>query len=223
MNVPPPMSAFKVTLPSAISHVSFSPSLERTNDLAVLCRDSSVHFFGSNGKAKVNARPTPPVSHGFIQLPPSTKPIGSYRQVAWVSPNTLLLLESGDEDNRNEDTLVKIELSGVPESGVEDLKIAHVGRTHCSEQILRLQYNPNDKFVVLESASKALFRVSFEGAGQAPVISGWNVTLPSVCQWISSVNTRKKVEDSEVVEEGTEDESNVSHSFLSFFPFFVAS
>ena len=186
MNVPPPLSAFKIALPSTVSHLSFSPAPEMPNHFVALTSDFFAHFFGPNEKAP-KGRPSLPVLYSSVKLGTNGGTI--IRQLAWVSPAFLCYLETGNDVDPRKEVLVGVSLSAVPAPGAKEITVTENFRVDCRTQMLRLSWNVNDASLTLQSIRGEVFKVDL--SGQLNLSSPW-VVLPSPCQWMATVNTQKK-------------------------------
>ncbi|KAG0331419.1 hypothetical protein BG004_001669 [Podila humilis] len=178
MNVPPPMSAFTMTLPYAIEHISFS-TLHGGDDMAVLLADQCVAFYEFADK---NTRPLPePKLLGLIEL--AEVPSVAVRQVAWVKADTLLGLQYDSDLSMDSILVVKLSFDQETQSPTivsrQDVPLEGVYQ--------RLYFNQSFGDILLQKADGTLTSVEFSEDGE-PRIGQWPEIheLPEGCLWMGT-------------------------------------
>ncbi|KAG0045887.1 hypothetical protein BGZ83_008909 [Gryganskiella cystojenkinii] len=179
MNVPPPMSAYTLTVPSAIQHVSFS-AFNGGDDMAVLLANQRVAFFET---AEKTLRPLPePKLLGLIGL--ADMPSVVVRQVAWVRQDTLIGLQY--DSDLCADGLVLVKLTFDEETRAPKI----VSKTDVPLEGLyqRIYYNQTYGDILLQQADGNLMSVELQDEEDAPRISKWMEVqrLPEGCLWMGT-------------------------------------
>ncbi|KAF9432452.1 hypothetical protein BGZ76_010790 [Entomortierella beljakovae] len=178
MNVPPPMSAFTLTVPYAIQHISFSTS-HHGDDMAVLLADQRVAFYEMADKS---TRPLPePKLIGLIEL--TEVPSVVIRQIAWVRSDTLIGLQY--DSDISADSIVVIKLAFDEESKTTSI----VSRTDLPLDGLyqRLYFNQTYGDILLQQSNGNLLSLSLK-EGEDPALERWMEIhrLPEGCIWMGT-------------------------------------
>ncbi|KAF8942635.1 hypothetical protein BGZ47_006286 [Haplosporangium gracile] len=178
MNVPPPMSAFTLTVPYAIQHISFS-TLHHGDDMAVLLADQRVAFYEMADKT---TRPLPePKLLGLIEL--AEIPSVSARQIAWTHPDTLIGLQY-DSDIAT-DSIVVVKLAFDEETKAPKI----VSRTNVPLEGLfqRLYFNQTHGDIMLQKAGGDLMTITIRD-DEEPQVGRWMEVdcLPEGCLWMGT-------------------------------------
>ncbi|KAF9995387.1 hypothetical protein BGZ80_001407 [Entomortierella chlamydospora] len=178
MNVPPPMSAFTLTVPYAIHHVSFS-TLHGGDDMAVLLADQRVAFYEVADKT---TRPLPePKLLGLIEL--ADVPSVVVRQIAWARSDTLIGLQY--DSDISADSIVIVKLAFDEESKVP--KIISKANVPLEGLYQRLYFNQTYGDILLQQADGNLMSVKIEGE-EEPTLERWKEIhrLPEGCVWMGT-------------------------------------
>ncbi|KAF9295803.1 hypothetical protein BGZ74_010603 [Mortierella antarctica] len=177
MNVPPPMSAFTMALPYAIQHVSFS-TLHGGDDMAVLLADQRIAFYEMADKA---TRPMPePKLLGLIEL--TEIPSVSVRQIAWVSPDTLIGLQYDSDLSADSILVVKLDF----DEETKAPKIASRQDVPLEGTYQRLYFNQTYGDILLQKSDGTLASVEMDQ--HEPRIGQWPeiYQLPEGCLWMGT-------------------------------------
>ena len=103
MNVPPPMSAFALSLPAPASYVSFGP-FDRCNDFSVLLNNSQLALF--DWTMESNQPHSPPIETGMVDL----SEYESIRQVLWKDQKTFVFVNAPGIEDKEEIVMIRIDI-----------------------------------------------------------------------------------------------------------------
>ncbi|KAI8827292.1 IKI3 family-domain-containing protein [Fimicolochytrium jonesii] len=176
LNVPPPMSALKVTLPAPAAHVSFGPG-NAGDDLVVLLCDYTVQLYSS---ASLRKPVKTPQLVGSTRLP--TAHGESYRQIAWISSHVIATIAYNAETNEDSVAIFDLNSTTYELASRKTAKVIHGSRSLC-----RLQYNILLQTLLVEAVDGKTAQVSIDS--DEPSIL-FREGFPTQCPWISAVQLR---------------------------------
>ncbi|TPX36697.1 hypothetical protein SmJEL517_g01227 [Synchytrium microbalum] len=173
LNIPPPMSAFTVSLPVAAVNIAFGAG-HCGDDFVVLMSDGSVGVFESCSVVKPVKEPR---RTGTFRLPNTTEI--AYRQIAWIASNLIIVLGTRFESSSDVVTAI------VFESSQDGLKIvdSHQIAKARNARWIRLHHSISTGTTVLEGVDGSCFQVNKESWSLHPF--RLCPKLPTPCNWIS--------------------------------------
>ncbi|CAI2174277.1 9937_t:CDS:10 [Funneliformis geosporum] len=192
MNVPPPMFAFSVQLSNPASCVTFSPN-NGGNDFAVLESNQQITLFEWSGALERPIKAPTIIESIQIEDPNHDRRI--MRQIIWFNRSVIFFLHSSKELNHY-DNLVAIYLT-YDENG--KAKCVSYENFNLKQNVLKLNFNPNNKELWFESIHGKIFKVEIYMDRIEKFIENINykeekikiqddvfIQFPEVCHWISS-------------------------------------
>ncbi|TPX49791.1 hypothetical protein SeMB42_g00599 [Synchytrium endobioticum] len=175
LNVPPPMAAFTITLPtnSVATSVSFGAD-HAGDDLAVLTCDGNVVLYQSQSVTRPVKEPQ---LLGIVKLPDTSKV--AYRQVAWTSSTTVLVLGRHFETSRDILTRYKFDIN----NDSHELRSLEINIKSKHLRWMRLHHSISAGITAVQGIDGSCFQVPTE----SETLSTFRTCpkLPSPCNWIS--------------------------------------
>ncbi|KAI9206900.1 IKI3 family-domain-containing protein [Polychytrium aggregatum] len=187
-NVPPPMAAFKLTLPGPARHVAFGASNEG-DDFAVLLSDGKVSFYSSNSIRMPIQAHTPVGTVDLHELREHHLGVHTYRQIAFLDPTTLIAIGYSEALHRDIVTGFTIGYGDVDDEDrsariVDSVTIESVNGA-MARRFLRLICAVDLGKVFVETVDGAIYEVEQNGGDWG---FGFFARLPSPCPWIGAVS-----------------------------------
>ncbi|KAJ3055398.1 hypothetical protein HK097_010674, partial [Rhizophlyctis rosea] len=178
LNVPPPMSALKASLPSPVSHVTFSPDAPG-DDFVVMQCDSTVQIFQSMSITKPVKAPKPSSSFSLSQAV-NNQPL-SFRQLTWVATDTFLVLAYHSALQKD---VIYSFVFGSSAEGSEPASVTATQVYISATRVVRLQHSMPLGITLVQTVDGVLKQLGNQG-GQ------WAVTdfgaFPAVCPWMGII------------------------------------
>ncbi|KAI8909371.1 IKI3 family-domain-containing protein [Powellomyces hirtus] len=180
LNVPPPMSAHKVTLPAPAAHVAFGPGTAG-DDFAVLLCDASVHFYKSGSATKPVKAPKPLGSFSLADDPQVT-----YRQLVYVNATTVAALAYNENTNEDAVATITFDAESYKITGTHTVRFDEYSHVR---SLSRLQYNVPLSTLFAQAVDGRIAEIPLANdAAPSSTTLNLHAGLPTMCPWISAID-----------------------------------